>query len=485
VKWKSFGRLKINLFLIKLLNETAFLPTRGGSKKGITKMRAEVAIIGVDGSGKSAAGKAIHNSGLPDVKVNKITNYEYNGFLLRNMGKGLDYLSGLGDRRDSKIISGTSYLGCLLLSPMARMGSRDKVIVWERHPRYDAEAYARIYSSSLGRAGQILEAVVIKALKAFFPEPSSIIRMKTLKDTALLRVNQNHERQIHENPEDLENVILYFDDLVAQAKEAGYPQVIEIETDDKNTYEANEEIMNELERIIQGSAKQRPGLLGRGRNLVAKHNPLAQEKLHKTIDDLVERGTIPPGDAALARQLVGEQEYTSKHLTYCVITSIITPGDPAFSTISSLHRIAWNLSWTGRELLKGDLSKVGVHLSAAPINWIPHIGGLAYLIPLCLKSPEAGMLYAYQICNSIPGIKRYPDALVERLGQTRPARKIVSSLDNVLGKEAQEDDYKLQLRMRPSASTPKEYITNFGRTFKMVFKDLMIPYFLKGARNKD
>lgn len=448
-------------------------------------MKVEVALIGVDGAGKSKAGEAINNAGLSGVKLIKVTNYEYSGLFLRNLGNVLDSSAEFGDRLNSKLIAGISYLGSLLLSPLARMRSKNKVVVWERHPLYDTQVYAEIYSSTLGKLGKSLERIVKKGIQSFH-EPEHIIYLKTDIETALQRINQDHRRQIHENPEDLEKVIEYFDSVVTEAKASGYPEVTEIETDNKNVEEVNEEVISKLEQLVQQHVKQELSLRERGRELLSRYNPLSPEKLYNTIDDLVERGTMCSEDVILAEQLVDEQTYTSYHLAFCAATSLITPPEPTFSLITSTPiRTAWNLSWLIREISKRDWSKVGIHLSALPLIWIPKIGGISYLVPLCLKSPEAGMLYAYHICKSIPFIKKYPDEVMESIGHLYPFRKTVPFFDTLLGREAQGSDYKLQLEMRPSALAPKDYITNFRKTFRLVFGDLMIPYFLKGARKKD
>jgi len=477
----------------------------------------EIAIIGPDGTGKSSIVEDIADSDL-DLSIVKITNYRYNGLTIRSVGRALDSMTSLGDRLNSRFVSGLGYLGCLFLFPFARAQAMGKkqVVLYERHPRYDTDIYMEVYLSKYKRFGGILKGF-FKGLFNF-TEPDEIIYLSVGLENALERARIEGDDQIHNNPDDLEQIIHGFDAISSEIQERGSPTLICIDTTRKGLEETKQEVRSNLDRIIMENplTKKGPrklGFLGTAREIGGTFNPLSEEQLIKTMRRLAKEGkVITYEDITTLIEANHEEQYTIKHLGFCAAISFGTPHILGTSWVTSTPiRTVYNLFWLGRELYKMDWDKAWIHLSVLPLIWIPKIGGICYLIPLTMRNPELGMTYAYQISSWITS--KDPDELMEKIGSLKPSRKAVQIYDQTpslvkstvsfpfrfakylamgLYYDTYAVTYPINEKLRSMSenydrfcSAGSMYFDAAKKTKRLIYNELTKPNFLKGAREAE
>lgn len=175
----------------------------------------EIAIIGIDGSGKTTlAGKisTLFEAFGEDVGYIDVPYFTHTR-LCRRCGVLLARIWRFADARGIRPVLIVLGVAAALLYFVARweMRGRSTVLV-EHHPRIDMYAYGALYGGRLG-------AVLARRASKFWPCPKKAILLTTLPVVAYERlIKRGKPLQIHENPEDLQRLEVFLRQALEASK---------------------------------------------------------------------------------------------------------------------------------------------------------------------------------------------------------------------------------------------------------------------------
>jgi thymidylate kinase len=185
----------------------------------------EIAIIGIDGSGKDKQAEILSMGGK--ATVIRLTNYDPKHKVFRTLAKLPNKLISEGEKKRSKKLAVAGYAGhSLLFGPYHLIKKWEKdssgrpreKVIYVRHPVFDAEALAAVYGK--GKVESI-----IKNLAKFVSiskKPDEIYLMEVPARIAMERIRQRGKGiQIHENEKSLAKMAQVYSRMANEAKKKG------------------------------------------------------------------------------------------------------------------------------------------------------------------------------------------------------------------------------------------------------------------------
>ena len=164
----------------------------------------DVAIIGLDGTGKSTIANALGRI-TGDPVIHLTTFDEARSDPARYLGHALRGVTELVDRVGNKqiggAVAGAAYLGFLLPAFLERkVYDADSRVIFDRHPIIDTLCFADAYLPK-GPASRVIRPTLQRALHTFFSPPRHVFYLEG--ESTL----DGRQEQLHENDPFYQNII--------------------------------------------------------------------------------------------------------------------------------------------------------------------------------------------------------------------------------------------------------------------------------------
>jgi len=191
------------------------------------KKPKRIAIIGIDGAGKTALARKLlkHEKGNKTAMI-RLAKYDRSNKVFSYAGKFFDKLIETGEKKKSPWMIAGGYMGHdVLFAPYRLVKEKGKEKVYfSRYPIYDIEALSEVYAK--GKLSGVLKKVLKFASGA--PKPDSVIFIEIPPEIAKRRIDSRAARtgrkvQSHENLESLIKMDKAFRGVVEKLKKGGTP----------------------------------------------------------------------------------------------------------------------------------------------------------------------------------------------------------------------------------------------------------------------
>jgi|GEM_PF-6050305 len=199
-------------------------------KKNKSYSPFRIAIVGIDGSGKSTIYKQVVKKYKKEYgkKIGnmKLLSYSNSNKLAQKTGKVLERIGKIPSKKTAfEDIKNTGYyLTFPFFKIMKEKGK--KIVIFDRYPRIDLELFKEIYKNK-------------KRTKIFYPllktfsgtaYPNIVVVTRRKPEEAIKEILKREKRDKHENLEDLKKMDKALDDEINKLKKRGI-KVIEVDID--------------------------------------------------------------------------------------------------------------------------------------------------------------------------------------------------------------------------------------------------------------